>query len=162
MNELNKHFLNQVYSYSKETGELLHKEKPREMFKSDRGCRIANSRMLGKSAVTRTSRGYMVVKLNGMTHYATKIIGIMSGVEMDKVTSVKFKDKDKSNLAFDNLLFLKRDTSAPRVASAYEANRTESVKNGVRVELRASYYVNDTADADAILKSIKKLLNVEM
>ena len=96
-------YLRQCFDYDPETGILRWRERPREHFRTDRGCLIFNWRFAGKAAGTLSKRGYVGVHLRGHPHsmMAHRIAWKMQ--TGDDTPLVEHEDKDPSNNAWSNL-----------------------------------------------------------
>lgn len=95
--------LRQLLRYEPETGKLFWRERPVEMFKSDRDCTAWNSRYAGQEAfIAKLAKGYKTGGIFGARHYAHRVIwAIVTGAW--PVEQIDHIDHDPSNNRFENL-----------------------------------------------------------
>lgn len=159
MNTLTTEIVNLLFNYDKETGEITHRNKDRIMFKSDHAWKISNARE-GRNAATITAQGSMIVAVNQKQYTASRIIGLMHGIDMMNIGAVKFADNDKTNLRFDNLIFKHKGSILAKESECWCTTK-KSTKNGFRVDFHGSFYVSNDYEKDAVMDRIKNAINAK-
>ena len=159
MKNLTTEIVNLLFNYNKETGGITHKEKDRIMFKSDQGWKISNSRV-GSDATTINSKGTLLVSINQKQYTASRIIGLIAGLDMNKIGAVKFKDEDKTNLIYNNLIFKQKGAIVAKDANCW-CEKTKSIQGSLRIDFYGSFYVNSSYESDAVMTRIKNAINTQ-
>lgn len=117
MMELTQDSLKRLFEYDPMTGDLRHKERPREMFKTGRkggevAWRIWNSRYAGKTVSSRSGSGYLRVSLGGKRYSCHRIIWVMlHGYEPNEIDHIN------------------GDRTDNRAVNLREVSRRENMKN---------------------------------
>lgn len=96
-------FLHELFSYDKESGELIWRGRPQSHFKSDNEWRRWNTRYAGKSSGTiiRPEAPRRMVTINHLDYPAHRIIWkLVTGSEPPEVDH---RDRDGTNNKFSNL-----------------------------------------------------------
>jgi hypothetical protein len=100
-------FLQECFDYNPETGVLIWKEKPRELFNTDSGWIKSNKQTSGKLITSTNNKGYIVGILNGSYFAMHRVIWkLMTGdepkFEIDHVNNIR-NDNRWCNLREANL-----------------------------------------------------------
>lgn len=155
--------LAELFNYDPSTGVITHKQKPRDLFKTDRGWKIANARLVGSVATVKRKGGYLYCMVGDIAVRAVTVALACMRIQDDDVTIAKYHDNDKTNLKFKNLdiRFKFTDERCEIVKPIYQQGR-------VRLDINTSaIFLNrkDSEDAkrkiDAVLKSYGFLPNGE-
>lgn len=160
MNTLND-LLKTLFTYDAETGEIRHAHKPRELFNSERGWKIANARCFGKIATVQQSSGSLVVNVPSIDGYipANKVALAHMNVNAEMVSTVRANDGDPSNLAWDNLVIYKK--GAGKGFDAYaDINITKSTDGTYRIGISGAISAYDEIDAQIIKAKLCNLLRL--
>lgn len=160
MNTLNE-LLKTLFTYDAETGEIRHAHKPRGLFESDKSWKTANTRCYGKIATVSQSNGGLVVNVPSVNGYvrANRVALAHMGINESLVSTVKTKDGDPSNLAWDNLVIHKKGAGNGFDAYA-DINVTKNTDGTYRIGISGAISAEDEIDAQIIKARLCKLLGL--
>lgn len=154
--------LKEIFDYDPQAGVITHKLKPRSMFDSERGWKIANSRCMGKIATVGNSSGYLSVMVGQTPVVATKVALACMGVDLDNVSMVRFADGNKSNIKWSNLIIKKKWSKISSSNSHVDILIDDAGGGRVSVSMSGRIVVNDELDALEIKRRIEAVLRGEL
>ena len=147
--EITRKLLASIFEYRALTGEITHKHKPRMMFDTDKGYKVANKRLEGTQA-TITRNGNRLYCLVGKKPVrAVSVALACMGIDEQDVLSVRYVDGNDKNLAWSNIdARLKTDDTGLAV----------TVSDDARVTINAVSKFTNLDEAECVQRKIELLL----
>jgi hypothetical protein len=105
---ITREYLQRLFSYEAETGNLIWKHRPVCEFATLRGGRTWNSQNPGTVAGTRArnkngTRKKIQIRINGIVHAAHRLIYILNGIDLPDGMEIDHKNRDPWDNRLDNL-----------------------------------------------------------
>jgi hypothetical protein len=133
--------LRQLFTYDPETGSLVWRNRPREMFKNKQAFGAWNSKYVGQPAKCIASDGYLTVRINEVAYMAHRIIWKMQ-TGRDPAVLIDHINGDKVDNRWDNLR--EATYSQNNRNSRAQCNNSSGFKGVTRdtVHWKATIYAN--------------------
>lgn len=142
-----------IFKYDYETGVITHDHKPREMFDSEIGYKSTNSRLYGSVATIERNGGSLYCLIGKKPVKAVTVALACMFVDEDDVSSVKFKDSNKKNLAWANLIPHLKESNDRRPLA-----KIDYMKNITTIEVNATASFTCRKEAEAVKRQLEALM----
>lgn len=92
-------YLNELFFYNPEEGNLIWRERPASHFKNENACKRWNGRMAGTIAGSRDSDGYIVIRIDGISYKRSRlVVKLIAGAdpdceEVDHINRIRIDDR---------------------------------------------------------------------
>ena len=142
-----------IFKYDHETGVITHDHKPREMFDSDIGYKSTNSRLYGSVATIERNGGSLYCLIGKKPVKAVTVALACMFVDEDDVSAVNFKDSNKKNLAWANLI--------PHLKESHDRRplaKIDYMKNITTIEVNATASFTCRKEAEAVKRQLEALM----
>lgn len=147
--EITRKLLSAIFEYRALTGEITHKHKPRVMFDTDKGHKVANKRLEGTQATIKRNGGRLYCLVGKKPVRAVAVALACMGINESDVLSIRYVDGNDKNLAWDNIdARLKTDDTKLAV----------TVSNDAEVTINAVSKFTNTREAERVQRKIELLL----
>lgn len=147
--QITRKLLASIFEYRALTGEITHKHKPRIMFDTDKGCKVANKRLEGTQATIKRNGGRLYCLVGKKPVRAVTVALACMGIDEADVLSVRYVDGNDKNLAWDNIdARLKTDDTKLAV----------TVSDAAQVTINAVSKFTNIREAERVQRKVELLL----
>ena len=113
---MTQHQLESILEYEPNTGLFTWRE--------NIGCKIRAGSIAGS---TRRDNGRVMIKISGTTYQASRLAFLyMTGSDVPKGLTVAYKDRNRSNLTWDNLIAVSRTNLNHNYTEVYSNTETDT------------------------------------